>query len=70
MPKFIACRIRLVTVELTIKVLMQRMCSGTRNALITDTHRQLLSSARDQSMTVLRNFYKSEDIFLDLFEDE
>lgn len=65
-----SCRIRLVTVELTIKVLMQRICSGKRNALITDTHRQLLVSAKDQSMTVLRNFYKSEDIFLDLFEDE
>ena len=37
---------------------------------ITDVQQNSLFSTRNQSMTVLRNFYKSEDIFLDLFEDE
>lgn len=37
---------------------------------LLDTHHNAIFSARNQSMTVLRNFYKSEDIFLDLFEDE
>lgn len=37
---------------------------------IQDLHKASLFQARTQSMTVLKNFYKSEDIFLDLFEDE
>lgn len=37
---------------------------------LLETHHNAIFSARNQSMTVLRNFYKSEDFFLDLFEDE
>lgn len=37
---------------------------------LIEKHRNSLFSSRSQSMTVLKNFYKSEDIFLDLFEDE
>lgn len=37
---------------------------------ITEIQQDVLFAARQQSMTILRNFYKSEDIFLDLFEDE
>uniref|UniRef100_A0A8D8BYY2 Protein CLEC16A n=1 Tax=Culex pipiens TaxID=7175 RepID=A0A8D8BYY2_CULPI len=65
-----SCRVRLVTMELTLKLLSQIFGVGTTNVSICDLHRNLLFSARNQSMTVLRNFYKSEDIFLDLFEDE
>lgn len=35
-----------------------------------EIYRNALFSAQSQSMAVLREFYKSEDIFLDLFEDE
>lgn len=37
---------------------------------LLEAHHNAIFAARNQSMTVLRNFYKSEDIFLDLFEDE
>ncbi|XP_055542845.1 protein CLEC16A homolog [Wyeomyia smithii] len=65
-----SCRIRLVTIELTLKLFSQIIGVGTTNINICEQHRNALFSARNQSMTVLRNFYKSEDIFLDLFEDE
>lgn len=65
-----SCRIRLVTIELTLKLFYQIIGTGTSNVNICEQHRNSLFSARNQSMTVLRNFYKSEDIFLDLFEDE
>ncbi|XP_053696989.1 protein CLEC16A homolog [Sabethes cyaneus] len=65
-----SCRIRLVTIELTLKLFCQIIGTGTTNINICEQHRNSLFSARNQSMTVLRNFYKSEDIFLDLFEDE
>nr|XP_029718817.1 protein CLEC16A homolog isoform X2 [Aedes albopictus] len=65
-----SCRIRLVTIDLTLKLLSQIIGVGTSNVNINDLHKQTIMSARNQSMTVLRNFYKSEDIFLDLFEDE
>lgn len=37
---------------------------------LTEPLHSAILAARAQSMIVLRNFYKSEDIFLDLFEDE
>lgn len=37
---------------------------------LTDFQHDSILAARIQSMNVLHNFYKSEDIFLDLFEDE
>jgi protein CLEC16A len=42
----------------------------TNPSQIQEIHKNSLLQARSQSMTVLKNFYKSEDIFLDLFEDE
>lgn len=57
-----------MTIELTLKLLLQLFTTNASN--IQEPHRASLMQARSQSMTVLKNFYKSEDIFLDLFEDE
>lgn len=57
-----------MTIELTLKLLTQLLV--TNPSQIPENHRSSLLQARTQSMTVLKNFYKSEDIFLDLFEDE
>lgn len=67
MFSFTACRVRLVTIDLTLKLLSKLL---TTPANIQELHKVSLLQARTQSMTVLKNFYKSEDIFLDLFEDE
>lgn len=37
---------------------------------MTETQHNSVLSAKNQSMAILKSFYKSEDIFLDLFEDE
>lgn len=37
---------------------------------LSDAQHASVLTAQSQCMAVLRNFYKSEDIFLDLFEDE
>jgi protein CLEC16A len=63
-----ACRVRLVTIDLTLKLLLQLL--GTNPTTVQELRKASLFQARSQSMTVLKNFYKSEDIFLDLFEDE
>ncbi|ALC47715.1 ema [Drosophila busckii] len=64
-------RIRLITVEIALELLLTFTKSAVDEALcITPAQQSLLFGARNQSMLVLRNFYKSEDIFLDLFEDE
>lgn len=65
---FSACRVRLITIELTLTLLTQLIV--TNPPQIQEDHKTSLFQARSQSMTVLKNFYKSEDIFLDLFEDE
>lgn len=65
-----ASRIRLITVELTIKLFCQLVEDDSNIYNLTESQHNSIISARSQSMIVLRNFYKSEDIFLDLFEDE
>lgn len=69
-----ACRVRLITIELTLKLLSQLLGISDQfsstPSILNEAHKASLFQARSQSMTVLKNFYKSEDIFLDLFEDE
>lgn len=68
--RIVACRIRLITVELTIKLFCQFISGENDDYNLVEPHHNAILSARNQSMTILRGFYKSEDIFLDLFEDE
>lgn len=64
-----SCRVRLVTLELSLKLFIQlAMCDG-KNILL-ENHKQTIETAKTQSMALLRNFYKSEEIFLDMFEYE
>ncbi|XP_036329209.1 protein CLEC16A homolog isoform X2 [Rhagoletis pomonella] len=65
-----SCRIRLITIEIALQLLVTFTKPCTDDACITEAQQDALFLARNQSMVVLRNFYKSEDIFLDLFEDE
>ncbi|XP_018570091.1 protein CLEC16A homolog isoform X3 [Anoplophora glabripennis] len=64
-----SCRVRLVTLELALKLFVQLiMCDG-KNILL-ESHRSTIETAKTQSTALLRNFYKSEEIFLDMFEHE
>nr|AAM51979.1 RE01053p [Drosophila melanogaster] len=70
-PSQPSSRIRLITVEIALELLVTfTRPSSDDSRCITAAQQDLLFSARNQSMVVIRNFYKSEDIFLDLFEDE
>ena len=62
-------RVRLVTLELTIKLLIQLVMSEGQS-MLKDSHLAAIEAAKEQSTSLLKNFYKSEDIFLDMFEDE
>ncbi|XP_014208495.1 protein CLEC16A homolog isoform X2 [Copidosoma floridanum] len=62
-------KVRLVTLELSIKLLVQLVIFEKKN-LLQDSQLTAIRVAREQSTATLRNFYKSEDIFLDMFEDE
>ncbi|XP_050302255.1 protein CLEC16A homolog isoform X2 [Anthonomus grandis grandis] len=63
------CRVRLVTLEVALKLLLQLVICDGKNILL-DPHRATIESTKSQSMALLRNFYKSEEIFLDMFEHE
>ncbi|XP_074039442.1 C-type lectin domain containing ema isoform X2 [Leptinotarsa decemlineata] len=64
-----SCRVRLVTLELSLKLFVQLvMCDG-KNILL-ESHKLTIDTAKTQSTALLRNFYKSEEIFLDMFEHE
>ncbi|XP_058810063.1 protein CLEC16A homolog isoform X2 [Phymastichus coffea] len=62
-------KVRLVTLELATKLLIQLVMNESEH-LLQDCHYAAIESAKEQSTALLRNFYKSEDIFLDMFEDE
>ncbi|XP_066153466.1 protein CLEC16A homolog isoform X2 [Euwallacea fornicatus] len=63
------CRIRLVTLEISLKLLLHLVICDGKNILL-EPHRAVIETAKSQSMTLLRNFYKSEEIFLDMFEHD
>uniref|UniRef100_A0A0C9Q4M4 CLEC16A protein n=1 Tax=Fopius arisanus TaxID=64838 RepID=A0A0C9Q4M4_9HYME len=62
-------KIRLVTIEMSIKLLIKLVISDGES-LLCDAHLAAIESAKEESTALLRNFYKSEDIFLDMFEEE
>lgn len=60
----------MITVELTQQLFSQFVQDENQIYQLTEAQHNSILTARNQSMLVLQNFYKSEDIFLDLFEDE
>ncbi|XP_076679774.1 C-type lectin domain containing ema isoform X4 [Andrena cerasifolii] len=62
-------KVRLITLELAIKLLTQLIMSEG-HSMLKDSHLAAIEAAKEQSTSLLKNFYKSEDIFLDMFEDE
>ncbi|XP_052740098.1 protein CLEC16A homolog [Bicyclus anynana] len=59
-----ASKVRLVTCELSVRLL--RTCMQGASA----RHRASVDNLRARSAALARNFYKCDDIFLDMFEDE
>lgn len=64
-----SCAVRLVTLELVLKLLGQLVICDGKN-ILSDPHKLSIESVKMQSTALLRNFYKSEEIFLDMFEHE
>ncbi|XP_007937922.1 protein CLEC16A [Orycteropus afer afer] len=62
-------RIRLATLELSCLLLKQQVLTSG-NCIIKDVHLACLEGAREESVHLVRHFYKGEEIFLDMFEDE
>jgi len=62
-------RVRLVTLEILI-ISLKMIVLRENQSLLIDEHLAALEGAREESTLILRNFYKSEEIFLDMFEDE
>ncbi|XP_033999548.1 protein CLEC16A isoform X2 [Trematomus bernacchii] len=62
-------KVRLATLELCCLLLKQSVLSGSQ-CIIKDVHLACLEGGREESLHLLRRFYKGEEIFLDMFEDE
>lgn len=56
--------------ELTLKIFCHFVKDENDVYNLTESQHDSIQSARHHSMIALHNVYKSEDIFLDLFEDE
>ncbi|XP_041435063.1 protein CLEC16A isoform X3 [Xenopus laevis] len=62
-------KVRLATLELTC-ILLKHLVLNDNGCIIKDVHLACLEGAREESVHLLRHFYKGEEIFLDMFEDE
>ncbi|XP_028906504.1 protein CLEC16A isoform X8 [Ornithorhynchus anatinus] len=62
-------KIRLATLELGC-LLLKQLVLANNGSIIKDVHLACLEGAREESVHLLRRFYKGEEIFLDMFEDE
>ncbi|KAM3916651.1 protein CLEC16A isoform 2-T2 [Leptodactylus fuscus] len=62
-------RVRLATLELAC-ILLKQLVLVDGDCIIKDVHLACLEGAREESVHLLRHFYKGEEIFLDMFEDE
>ncbi|XKL62954.1 hypothetical protein PGB90_005318 [Kerria lacca] len=63
------CRVRLLTLELTI-ALIKKLVLIDGKSILLDEHYAAIIGVKEESTSLLRSFYKNEDIFLDMFEDE
>ncbi|CAH1795101.1 unnamed protein product [Owenia fusiformis] len=62
-------KVRLATLEMSLLLVKQLVLAQDR-CYLQDRHLACIEGAREEAMLLLRNFYKSEEIFLDMFEDE
>ncbi|XP_068278912.1 protein CLEC16A isoform X3 [Nyctibius grandis] len=62
-------KIRLATLELGC-LLLKQLVFSKNGSIIKGVHLACLEGAREESVHLLRRFYKGEEIFLDMFEDE
>ncbi|XP_047529583.1 protein CLEC16A homolog isoform X3 [Vanessa atalanta] len=63
-----ASKVRLVTCELTVRLLRTAMQGST--GVASSRHISTADNLRGRAAALARNFYKCDDIFLDMFEDE
>ncbi|XP_048575918.1 protein CLEC16A isoform X2 [Nematostella vectensis] len=67
-------RVRTVTVEMAIILLKQlvqhKENDGKVTSYLLDNHLALIENVREASTLQLRHFYKEDEMFLDMFEDE
>ncbi|XP_047023985.1 protein CLEC16A homolog isoform X3 [Helicoverpa zea] len=63
-----ASKVRLVTLELSVTLMRVAMCGAGGGA--SARHAPAADALRARAASLARNFYKCDDIFLDMFEDE
>ncbi|XP_059475836.1 protein CLEC16A homolog isoform X2 [Neocloeon triangulifer] len=62
-------KVRLVSLEMSIG-LLQQLVLRDNHSFLHDGHLAAIEGAREESTGQLRTFYKSDEIFLDMFEEE
>lgn len=62
-------KVRLATLEMSL-LLLRQLATIDGESCLQDHHLAGLEQAKEESTLLLRNYYKTEEIFLDMFEDE
>ncbi|XP_070580658.1 protein CLEC16A-like isoform X2 [Ptychodera flava] len=62
-------KVRPATLHMAI-ILLKELVYGDKKCFLQDMHLACVEGAREESKLMLRNFYKGDELFLDMFEDE
>lgn len=65
-----AGKVRLCTLELSILVLNMLVVMDDGRSCLHDNHLAALLDTKEESLVLLRTVFKTEEMFLDMFEDE
>ncbi|XP_050541117.1 protein CLEC16A homolog isoform X7 [Daktulosphaira vitifoliae] len=63
------CSVRSVTLEMAIE-LLKKLTINENKFCISDKHVAIIYNAKEKILPILRQFFKKEEMFLELFEDE
>lgn len=65
-------KVRIVTLTLAVNLLQKVVMTenGEGESFLKDQHLALIEGAREENILLLQNYYKCDEMFLELFEDE
>ena len=63
-------KVRVVTLQLSTSLLLDTVMKDGENSCLDDRHLAVIEGAREENILVLQNYFKGDEMFLEIFEDE
>lgn len=60
----------MITLQLVINLLLRTVMTKEEESLLKDVHLAAVEGAREENILLLQSYYKYDEMFLEVFEDE